>query len=223
MLNHGRSWDEHVFAACRSLMSSGGAFYDIGANVGYMSIEMAAAFQDEVTVAAFEPQPALARAIALSARLNRFRRLEVFDLMVGDRNGEAELYLARHSIHASSKGREQSAKRLRTSMATLDSIVTTCHLRPPSVIKLDIEGGELAAILGAAETITRFRPSVVFEADENQARFGYGLAELIDCIRGLAPFEFFWIEREVHRWIPIGDVISEFWHGDYIARPLGKV
>ncbi len=196
LLVHGKAWDEHVFRACRSLLAPGQTFYDIGANVGAMSIEMANIFDDGISVVAFEPLPTLSRSIARSVRLNKFRRVVVFELMLGDREGTADLYVGSHSIHASAVARKKRSKIVARTVTTLDQMVAAGVIPPPNVIKIDIEGGELAAFKGATKTIRAYRPHIVFESDMNMDRFGYTRQDLIELLRGLSPYEFFLIPKK---------------------------
>jgi FkbM family methyltransferase len=221
MLNHGRVWDEGVFEACSSMLSDGSVFYDIGANVGYLGIEMAALHRDRVTVIAFEPQPALARAVARSARLNDLTRVVVFDVMLGDSEGESDLFLTSHSLHASMVPREPSAARLPRSVATVDGMVSSGSIPPPDVMKLDVEGAELKVLSGARNTIVSRRPGIVFEANENMARFGHTVRDLVELVGSLAPYEFFVLVRGTTDPVPI-----EAWSGrdrdtDILALPRG--
>jgi FkbM family methyltransferase len=203
LLAHGRTWDEHVFQTCRSLLSPGQTFYDIGANVGAMSIEMANIFHDDIAVVAFEPLPALSRSIALSARLNKFQRVMVFDVMVGDREGEAELYVGSHSIHSSAIPREKRSKAIARTVTTIDRMVAAGAIPPPNVIKIDVEGGELAAFKGAEKTIRAYRPHIVFESDMNMDRFGYTRRELIELLTSFCQYQFFLIPETGGALVPI--------------------
>lgn len=90
-------------------------FYDIGASVGYISIEMASVLK-KGRVIAFEPQPALAENVVRSARLNGFDHLDVFQVMLGDKPGDSALYVGSHSIHASAMAREAGSQKLSCSM-----------------------------------------------------------------------------------------------------------
>ena len=206
MLNSGRTWNWHVLAACAALLRPGQVFYDIGANVGFMSMEMARIFDDydadrAIRVVSFEPLPWLAEAVAASARLNHLRHFVVRDEIVSDRDGTTELFLGSHSIHASTQARESHSLRLQRPMARIDSLVKAAAIPAPSVIKIDVEGGEFAAFRGAEETIHHHQPHIVFESDENTERFGYTRQDLLAFLTTLAPYRFFNIA-------PRGDELS---------------
>jgi hypothetical protein len=89
---NGGAWDYHDFGVCLAGMSGSHVFYDVGANVGYYSIEMAAKLGPSAKIIAFEPQPDLAQAIATSARLNGMDNINVINAAVGDSTREAQLF-----------------------------------------------------------------------------------------------------------------------------------
>ena len=92
---NGGSWDYHDFGWCVNGILDSGVFYDVGANVGYFSIEMAMRLGGAVEVVAFEPQTALATAITSSTRLNGMNNVKVVQAIVGDAARWTELYVAR--------------------------------------------------------------------------------------------------------------------------------
>lgn len=222
ILNRGGTWEKNVFDTCASFLREGQVFYDLGANVGYMAIEMAKHFDDKVTVAAVEPQPELARSIALSARLNDFDRVKVFDVMLGDREGRGELFLTSHSLHASAIARERRARVLNRQITTVDCMTAGGDIPPPHVIKIDVEGSELAILRGAEHTLRTYRPFVLFECDENADRFGYSLTDLLGCFPNAGEYEFYWVATD-NRLIPL-DRLSERRapFTNMLAKPIGK-
>lgn len=219
LINNERTWNEHVFDACRALMKKGSVFYDIGANIGYMSIEMAKIFDGQVEIISFEPQPSLAHVIALSSKLNGFDKISVFDVMLGDQPGEADLYVGSHSIHASSVAREKHSKCIKRQVATVDSLVEAGCIPPPDTIKIDIEGGELSALAGAKKTIASHRPSIIFESDENMERFGYSRKDIIDSINRMAPYDFFFITGKECKLLEITEEKLSLNYSDILAKP----
>ena len=218
ILNSGRTWNWHVLAACAAVLEPGNVFYDIGANIGFMSMELARIFRaadglPTIRIVSFEPLPVLAEAIAASARLNGLQNFIVRDEVVSDSDGTAELFLGSHSIHASTRARESRSTLLRRPMVRIDTLVADGTIPAPAVIKIDVEGGELAAFRGAEETIRRHRPHIVFESDENTGRFGYTRSELLAYLESLAPYRFFSVSAA-------GDSLAELrWDSDSTREP----
>lgn len=211
-------WEPHVLKACESVLERGDVFYDIGANIGYMSLSVADHFSDTVEVIAFEPQADLAEAIDRSIVLNDFRRVRVIDCMLGSEAGEAELYMTAHSTHASALPREQRARKMLCRKSALDVLVSSGELPPPNVVKIDIEGGELECFRGAQVTLKKYRPHVIFEVDSNMERFGYSEENLLSFLDGIGGYEFFKINRKEGRLVPLSDCPRGEAPGNVLAR-----
>jgi FkbM family methyltransferase len=165
MALNGNSWDYHDFEWCLNGIPDSGVFYDIGANVGYFSIEMAARLGDAVRVIAFEPQAELAAAISKSALLNNMANVKVIQAMVGGATRQAELYLAPASIHASAvadSGRN-SISIVPAQMVTIDTLVENSEIPPPDMVKMDVEGSEHLVFRGAYRTFRSHMPHIFLE------------------------------------------------------------
>ena len=191
----GGFWEPRVLRACLSAVRSGDVFYDIGANVGFMSIEVATRLGESVSVFAFEPIPVLAQSVLRSAFINGARNIHVLPIMLGSIVGEAELFIPSHSIHSSAISRQRSASKITCPMTTLDQLVQNEIVPPPDVIKIDVEGGELDVFRGAIEVVKKYAPIIIFEADVNMRRFGYSLMDLMAILSATIPYEFFGVGR----------------------------
>jgi FkbM family methyltransferase len=216
----GGCWDTHVFDTCRSLLKPGQVLYDLGASVGYMTVEMATVFHGEITCVAFEPQPDLARCVAISAAINGLsNKVAVFELMLGDTPREETLMLTSHSVHASTNAVEAGGTALKRQMTTIDELVAHGDAPPPDVMKLDIEGGELQALRGAQNVIRAHRPHVVFEINACAERFGYTRQDVFDLLQSLGEYEFFEISPEGAT-LPLGDKRGT---DDVLARSVSRM
>jgi FkbM family methyltransferase len=155
---------------CRALVDrvagGPGTVVDAGANVGRISVAIARA-RPEATVVAFEPEPSTARRAAATIALNRATNVRLFQAAVADRDGEIGFFSAgEDSLSASAyKVNERSSwtREVNVPCHTLDSLAKARIIDRVVLLKLDVEGAELAAVRGAAELIARDRPTVVFE------------------------------------------------------------
>jgi FkbM family methyltransferase len=213
----GHAWDG-VLSALESLLEEGAVFYDIGANFGYLSLTAAGLRNRSVRVFAFEPQRDLAQAIATSARLNGLTNLEVYPVAIGAACGPRALYLASHTGHASFVPRDGRARSVTCITTTIDQLVASGQIAPPNVIKLDVEGAELEVLRGAARTIHRHHPAVIFESDENARRFGYGRRDVCDYLQVLGLRQLATVQSSGVESLPEGVLPSEP-VCDIVARP----
>jgi FkbM family methyltransferase len=83
-----------------------------------------------------------------------------------DRDGEIGFNLSHfRPAHDSARGQvAEAGGEVRVRALTIDSLVRQLGLEAVDLIKMDIEGGERKALLGASETIRRFRPQLAVAA-----------------------------------------------------------
>ena len=165
MRQSGNAWDYEDFRICHELTKDGDTIYDVGANVGYFSIEMLAIAANKVSVVAFEPHTALAQAIRASADAMGGGNLTVYNAMVGDFTGEASFYLAPSSIHGSAvadSGRPAVGTSQRA-ILSLDDLVASGAVPAPDVVKADIEGSEHLLFDGAKRVFREKAPHIFIE------------------------------------------------------------
>lgn len=196
------AWDEAVVQSCVDLIEPGQCFFDIGANAGYITIEVAATAQGDIDVCAFEPQPSLALALARSARLNGFGHVSVFNAMLGANEGMQRLYLAPCALHASATPRARGPA-IECPTYNLAKLVADGTCRAPDVIKIDVEGAEKEIIASAREMLAAVQPAIVFECDENATRFGYTRQDLLDCLRTCGYEQFFFVDTNGRNYVSV--------------------
>lgn len=129
---------------------------DVGANVGQFSLLMTA-LQPDATIHAFEPLSSSAS--VLTRLFTGNPRVQVHRCAVGADNGEAILHISRRSDNSSLLpiGTEQvlfapgtdAVATIPVPVRTLDSTIAAETLQGPVLLKLDVQGGELAALEGA--------------------------------------------------------------------------
>ena len=186
-------WEPMIHDVCKAIARPGGVFYDIGANAGIVAIDVAAHFGGRVPVVAFEPLPSLASHVALSARLSGLENcVTVFDVMLGEKPGEATLYLTPTLSMTSAVSRGNHESTLTRQVVRLDDLVDSGVIPPPDAMKVDVEGSELGVFRGATKVLRAHRPTILFEADTNLERFGHHRKDLLDLLSELAPYRFFY-------------------------------
>lgn len=162
-INWDRSWEHWVYDTCRWIMPPDGVFYDIGANIGYMSVELLHQLPHARGVL-FEPQPQLVEALNRSKQLNAFLdRCQILDVALSDSSGSAYLNRFNHDGHASISNQSQQKNPIQVRIKTLDEAVKTDHLPLPDVIKIDVEGHEQNVLHGGLKTLAAARPSLILE------------------------------------------------------------
>jgi FkbM family methyltransferase len=135
--------------------NQGGVFYDIGANVGFYSL-LASTLIDPGRVFAFEPLASNVSYLRRHLDLNRRTNVEVLDVAICDQEGEALF----EQEETGSMGCLNDKGKIRVRTATVDALLRAQEIRPPNYVKMDIEGAEFRALLGAAECFREFKPKL---------------------------------------------------------------
>lgn len=135
----------HEFASMAfalHLLRPGDLFIDGGANIG--SYTLLASVIAGAQTAAFEPDPETAGHLARHVRINGIESLTTLhETALGDRSDTVSFTTGLATMNRVEGGGQQ-----RVPMIPLDSLELA-----PSLIKLDLEGGEIAALKGAARTL----------------------------------------------------------------------
>jgi len=149
----------------REVVPAGGYAIDIGANLGYYSLLLSKLVGKSGRVAAFEANPHLLSRLEADRQRNDFNHLTYYGQAVAERAAEMTFAIAKDygksSLRADSISDVQ--ERIPVQTVTLDDFVAEQRWPRLDVIKSDIEGSDCRALLGARETIGRFRPFIVFE------------------------------------------------------------
>jgi FkbM family methyltransferase len=166
VLDKNDQFDIQMYWMYRLLLHKADVALDIGANQGAHTAVMAEAVGDEGAVFAFEPIPMLFH--HLKARFNDRPFITILPLAISDTDGTAEFFVNAENVSFCSGLRNQDEFSRGTSVGVevatnrLDSL-EFLRTRVVRLIKLDIEGAELLALKGAAETFRRARPICIFE------------------------------------------------------------
>lgn len=136
--------------------------FDVGANVGAITLALVKLTAPEGKVYSFEPGPPNLRRLRDNLNLNPelSKRVEMVEAGVGLAPGE--LYWAEE------KGNPGNALLGNTGtheikIITLDNFVRERTISKLDFVKIDVEGMELDVMKGAAETLRRFHPMLYFE------------------------------------------------------------
>ena len=153
-------------------LRAGMTVYDIGANVGFLSVIVARLVGGSGRVIAFEPVPSLAQQTARNAQLNGFEHLSIYPVALSDTDGEAIFQVSQNLTMgklASPKSSGGSATDLVVRSNRLDTVIREQCLPYPDLVKVDVEGAEAAVLDGAIEVLQRARPLLLIELHSTNA------------------------------------------------------
>ena len=172
-LDHIQAWslvrgvvEVPVAEAFRRHVAPASVVWDVGANLGYFSV---LAGRLGARVHAFEPVPENAALVRGNVEANGMGdRVEVHEVAVAAAAGRAELLVVEDPSwsHLADRGPPPRTRgTLQVDVVALDDL----DLPAPALVKIDVEGSEVAVLRGAARILERDRPVLVVETHETNA------------------------------------------------------
>ncbi len=148
--------------------------YDIGANVGAYSLIAGSLGMD---VYAFEPTDYNVASLGMNIRLNNLdKRISIIACALGAEPAVVTFPLldtsagSSQGVYLGSAVRAQHSARIPISL--LDHVRVTFNLPEPTAMKIDVDGGEVDVLVGAAKTLSlpSLRSVLVESSNENKSR-----------------------------------------------------
>jgi len=136
-------------------------FYDIGANYGFYTC-LAKEFISFGEIHSFEPLPQIFE--LLSKNVSNNKNIYLNQVALNDCDGQVEFYdrsLNRHSGGSSLINLHKSSNKLTVKCLKLDSYVK--NHKPPTIMKIDVEGAEFLVLEGGKETLKKYQPIIIME------------------------------------------------------------
>lgn len=202
--------------AIRTLIRPGWVVYDVGANIGYVSLLLARAVGESGRVFAFEALPANLERLQRNLALNGMTQsVTVIPKAVTQAAGPV-----RFLVHTSggmgkvagSAGRAEAYQaEIVVEGLSLDEFVYAHGNPPPQAVKMDIEGGEVLALPGMRRLLAEARPLLLLELHGPQA------ARLAWELLTQAGYE---IDRMQRGFPPLRSPEALDWKAYLVARPF---
>lgn len=168
-------WEPQDLTFVLERLREGGVFYDIGANIGWYSLNVS--LKTPATVVAFEPQPERLRTNLV---LNQVTGVRVFPIALGNENGDVRMT----AEHKSSNFVTETGP-VNVSVRRLDDVISEHELPDPTVLKIDIEGFEYHALRGAEKALRRAKPIILCEITGLTERYGITSERLVSYLESL--------------------------------------
>lgn len=168
-----------------NLVADGDTFFDIGANIGWYSINIATS-RRATKVYCFEPIPKTHKSLSVNLELNTVPNVIAHNFGFSSQAGEFPFYYyPEGSGNASSvnvTGRAD-VECVQCKVLTLDDFITETGTQV-DFIKCDVEGAELLVFQGGIKTITRDKPVVFSEILRKwSAKFNYNPNDIFSMFK----------------------------------------
>jgi FkbM family methyltransferase len=140
-------------------------FYDIGANYGFYVL-LAQEFITKGEIHAFEPNPKIFKLLRKNSRLDIYKNTFLNEMALSDKTGETEFFdreISRHSGGSSLIKHQHFLKYkvIKVKTTTLDDYIL--NHKPPTIMKIDVEGEESLVLKGGLELLKKYSPMIIME------------------------------------------------------------
>lgn len=131
-----------------NIVNKGDVILDIGANIGYYALMEARLTGRAGLVYACEPVPENFELLKRNIQLNGVTNIEAFNIALGDKNGEVEMYLSQKSnLHSMSLTKNTSSEsRIKVKLLKVDEFLK--DKGAPDFVRMDVEGYENKILQG---------------------------------------------------------------------------
>ena len=155
-------WEKRTTEKFKEVVKGGDVVLDLGANMGFFTLLAAKIVGTKGRVYAFEPNPTNYNLLIKNIELNGYDNVLATQKAVSNKSGKVKLYLCEDDIGNSTiyeYGEERQTIEIET--VALDSFFKgkENHI---DVIKMDVEGAEMAAFLGMDQIIRENKDIKIF-------------------------------------------------------------
>ncbi len=157
-------------------LSENKVFFDVGANVGNYALSLHTRAK---MIYAFEPSEGNMAYLRENIASNKIENIETVRKAVSSEDGKrVKIYFSpdaggSNSLYDKFDGRHEIVETV-----TLDTFCRTRNIEQVDIIKMDVEGAEFDALIGAEKTLKRFHPLLLVEfCSTNAEAAGYRLKE----------------------------------------------
>ena len=194
-----------------------GCFYDVGANIGLYGWLVCSISSTRKTIA-FEPDPQNLELLGMTQALAKLENWQVNGIALSDKCGNFSFF--QDSITSATgtlclddkpwieKYLGCKTQTIEVKTCTMDEILDSAQW--PSLIKIDVEGHELAVLRGGIDTLSKYKPLIILESLPPRR------SQVVELLCGLG-YEFI----DADHWQPLDKGTSNLfaWH---TAGPLPK-
>lgn len=164
----GACFEAEVQKAATEIVRLGDVTYDIGANVGYMTLLFAAISGPKGRVFSFEPSPANFRRLRRNIELNGDGNISLQNYAVSD--SEDTMFFSEAGTMSRIIPRDPTYKKegLEVRTIRLDDFVYRDGHNPPAVVKIDVEGHAGRCLAGMQRVLREAKPKMICELHDPQ-------------------------------------------------------
>ena len=156
------------------VISHGDTIFDIGANVGLLTLPFSVEFAPMGRIYAFEPDPENIGQLYANIAINNCKNIQVMPIALQNKaKDRLQIFSIRRSIDGDgneNRGistlenvRKHTRERISIPVSTIDNVVKRLKVKNVNLIKIDVEGSEYKVLQGGLHTIKSLKPRILYE------------------------------------------------------------
>ncbi len=166
-MSQGKVFEPEIVNIAKKYIRLGSTVLDVGSNFGQMAVIFSQVVGKNGCVHAFEADPFICSILRMNIKENGCDNIIVHEGAVWHESGKTLFYpdpdFKRFGSYGSYGIDPQATQGRTVHSFTIDSLNIQ---EPISFMKVDIQGSDLFALMGAKETITRHNMPIIFEYEE---------------------------------------------------------
>lgn len=180
-------FEKNDFPILLQLIDQNSIFFDIGANIGWVAINVAK-MKKNTKVYAFEPVQKSFTYLKENIKINNITNIKSYHF--GFSNEEKEIlfyYNPKDSSSASAANliKSKDVKRVTCKLKKLDDFIKTNRVKV-TIIKCDVEGAELFVFKGGIQSLKKYKPIIFVEMLRKwTAKFNYTPNDTIRLLKNI--------------------------------------
>tara|TARA_B110000503_G_C7041720_1_gene368499 strand:- start:39 stop:896 length:858 start_codon:yes stop_codon:yes gene_type:complete len=159
-----REKQEPILEFGHKFLNEGDIVIDCGANQGIFSLSFKSKIKKSGIIFCIEPFDYATKKIKNNFILNKYNNFFIYKNIVSDKVGLTKIYYSEGITDASIVHKRNNYKIIKS--ITIDYLAKKHNLKKLNFIKLDIEGAEYSALLGAKNSISKFKPIIYLENND---------------------------------------------------------
>jgi len=150
-------YEERTIRVLMEYSGEGEVFYDVGVNVGFHGVHVGVG---GARVVAFEPDPRVWGLLRANLESHGVAHT-IIPRPACDEERDVILHLMPKPEHSSLASSGGSMGGYRVKCVSIDGLVDSGVVAPPTMVKIDVEGAEVMVLRGMERTLDSARPSIV--------------------------------------------------------------
>jgi FkbM family methyltransferase len=146
---------------------------DIGAHIGLTTLPLSDTMRGRGIVYAFEPSPTNFYFLSRHVSRNQLDNVKLFDVLIGDKCQPSVEFFEHETVSGMNSLADLERKgiwrKITRPMVTFDSIAKEKGILP-DLIKIDVEGAEVAVLTGAMEILRNCKPTIFLSVHPRQLK-----------------------------------------------------